>query len=98
MHKFFNLRQNKKGFTIFELSIGMTIFASLMIAILASVSYISVARQKSENRIVLLQELYFFSEQLIGVITDGGTLDYEEYWNRMTYDTETQSGHYKLPT
>jgi type II secretory pathway pseudopilin PulG len=98
MYKFSHLHQNKKGFTIFELSIGITIFASLMIAILASVSYISVARQKSENRILLLQELYFFSEQLIGVVTDGGTLDYEEYWNRMTYDTETQSGHYKLPT
>jgi len=98
MYKFLNLHKNKNGFTIFELSIGMTIFASLMIAILASVSYISVARQKSENRILLLQDLYFFSEQLVGVITDGGTLDYEEYWNRIIYDTQTESGHYKLPT
>ena len=98
MSRLSNIYNNKKGFTIFELSIGMTIFASLMIAILSSVSYISVARQKSEDRILLLQDLYFFSEQLVGVITDGGTLDYEEYWNRMTYDTQTQSGHYKLPT
>ncbi len=98
MSRFPKIYNNKRGFTLFELSIGITIFASLMITILASVSYISVARQKSENRIILLQELYFFSEQLIGVITDGGTLDYEEYWNRMTYDTQTESGHYKLPT
>jgi hypothetical protein len=34
------------------------------------------------NRVALLEELYFFSEQLFTTIKDGGTLDYEEYWNR----------------
>jgi hypothetical protein len=69
-----------------------------MAAILASLEYVSIARQKSENRIHLLEELYFFSEQLLDVIGDGGTLDYEEYWNRMAYNTATESGHYMLPS
>ncbi len=34
------------------------------------------------NRIALTDELYFFSEQLFTTIKDGGTIDYEEYWNR----------------
>jgi hypothetical protein len=89
---------NKKWFTIFELSIGIVIFSTLMAAILTSLQYVSIARQKSENRIHLLEELYFFSEKLLDVIGDGGTLDYEEYWNRMSYNTATESGHYMLPS
>ncbi len=74
--------KNKKGFTILELMIGMVIFALIMITVLDSVANITIARTRSVNRITLLEELYFFSESLATRIKDGGTLDYEEYWNR----------------
>jgi len=63
MYKFFNLQQNKNGFTIFELSIGITIFATLMIAILASVEYISVARQK-------VRIAYFFFKSYTSLVNN----------------------------
>lgn len=76
-----------KGFTLFEISITMAIFAMLMIAVLLSVENMSIARIKTDNRVALLQELYFFSEQLVTNVKEGGILDYEEYWNRTSYNT-----------
>lgn len=86
-----------KGFTLFEISITMAIFAMLMIAVLLSVENMSIARIKTDNRVALLQELYFFSEQLVTNVKEGGILDYEEYWNRQSFDTTIGSGHYINP-
>ena len=78
--------------------IGMTIFALIMTTVLVSVQNMSIARIKTENRITLLEELYFFGEQLVLNIKEGGVLDYEEYWNRQSYNTDIGTGHYLLPT
>lgn len=78
--------------------IGMTIFSMIMIVILDSVANITIARTKSMNRVTLLEELYYFSESLATKIKDGGTLDYEEYWNRQIVGTNVGSGHYLTPT
>lgn len=69
-----------------------------MISVLLSVENMSIARIKTDNRVALLQELYFFSEQLVTNVKEGGIIDYEEYWNRRSYNTQTQSGHYQFPT
>lgn len=61
------------------------------------------------NRIALTDELYFFSEQLFVLIKGGGTLDYEEYWNRYAVEAGEKNnpdylanlqknGHYEKPT
>lgn len=92
------LAQNKLGFTILEVLIAMTIFSLILTTVIMAVQSLSVARVQSLNRTALLEELYYFSEQLFTQIKDGGTLDYEEYWNRMAYSTQTQSGHYQFPT
>lgn len=89
---------NKKGFTLIELMIGMVIFALIMITVLDSVANITIARTRSMNRIALLEELYFFSESLTTRIKDGGTLDYEEYWNRQVVGTGISMGHYTAST
>lgn len=72
--------------------LAMTVFAVIMTAVLLSVQNLSIARIKTENRIKLLEELYYFSEQLVNNIKDGGTIDYEEYWNRKSYSTLIGSG------
>lgn len=90
--------KNKRGFTILELLVSMTLFAMIVTSILVAVENLSIARLKTLNRVALLEELYFFSEQLFSSIKDGGTLDYEEYWNRNAVGTVTQSGHYTAPT
>lgn len=69
-----------------------------MISVLLSVENMSIARIKTDNRVALLQELYFFSEQLVTNVKEWGIIDYEEYWNRQSYNIQTQSGHYQLST
>lgn len=78
--------------------ISMTLFALIVTSVILAVESLSIARIKTLNRVALLEELYFFSEQLFTGIKDGGTIDYEEYWNRMAIGTATQSGHYQIPT
>ncbi len=92
------LLQNHKGFTIFELMLSMTIFSLIMTSVLLSVENLSIARIKTDNKVVLLEELYFFSENLITAIKEGGIIDYEEYWNRKSYNTQTATGHYLRPS
>ena len=76
----------------------MTVFATIMIAVLQSVQNMSFVRIKTENRVKLLEELYFFSETLVSNIKDGGSIDFEEYWNRNSYNTTIGTGHYMFPT
>ena len=90
------IKIRKKGLTLVELMLSMTIFSLIMIFILSSVQSMMAARIKSMNRIALTEELYFFSEQLFTAIKEGGTIDYEEYWNRKTYNTEMNGSHYKF--
>lgn len=65
---------------------------------MASVQSMTVARIRNMNRIALTEQLYLFSEELFSEIKNWGTIDYEEYWNRKLYNTETQSGHYLKPS
>ncbi len=90
--------KNNWGFTILELLVSMTLFALITTSVLIAVQNLGIARIKTLNRVALLEELYFFSEQLFTTIKDGGTLDYEEYWNRQAVGTTTQSWHYTTPT
>lgn len=71
--------------TLLELMISMTIFSLIMLSVVASVQSMSMARIKSMNRMALTEQLYFFSEQLFTEIKNGGTIDYEEYWNRKVF-------------
>lgn len=48
----------------------MTVFAIIMTSILLSVENLSIARIRTENRVKLLEELYYFSEQLASNIKE----------------------------
>ncbi len=76
----------------------MTLFALITTSVIIAVGNLSVTRIKTLNRVALLEELYFFSEQLFTDIKDWWTLDFEEYWNRQAFGVTTQSWHYELPT
>jgi prepilin-type N-terminal cleavage/methylation domain-containing protein len=64
------LKNNKRGFTLFELMVSIVVFGLLMTTVLLSVGNMGIARVKSENRIALLEQLYFFSENLITQIKE----------------------------
>ncbi len=86
--------KNNRGFTILELMISMTLFALIITSVILAVENLSIARIKTLNRVALLEELYFFSEQLFTGIKDWGVIDYEEYWNRQAVGTRVLSGSY----
>jgi hypothetical protein len=44
------------------------------------------------ERTNMQQEAYFMSEKLFELIKTGGTIDYEEYWNRHATGTLSYSG------
>lgn len=79
--------QKSGGFTLVEIILAMTLFALLMTSVIESVQNMSFVRIKTENRVKLLEELYFFSETLVTNIKEGGSLDFEEYWNRASSNT-----------
>lgn len=62
----FRVKNNirRSGFTLIEIMLGMTIFALLMSTVLLSVGNMTFTRIRTENRVKLLEELYFFSEKL----------------------------------
>lgn len=62
--------KNNRGFTIFELIISMTLFAIITTSVLLAVENLSISRIKTLNRVALLDELYFFSEQLFSGIKE----------------------------
>lgn len=72
--------------------LAMTVFSLIMTSVLLAVENISIVRIKTENRVALLEDLYFFSEKLVADIKQGGTIDYEEYWNRQSVGTQVISG------
>lgn len=85
------LKNKFSGFTLIELMIGLVIFSLIMTMILSSVHSMTLARIKNMNRIALTDQLYLFSEQLFTTIKNGGTIDYEEYWNRNSFDTNAKN-------
>lgn len=78
--------------------LSIAIFSMIMIIVMSSVQSMMAGRIKAMNRIALTDELYFFAEQLFTEIKNGGTLDYEEYWNRKMVGTSSVDGSYKEPT
>jgi len=47
----------------------------------------------------LEQQAFHFSERFFELVKQGGTLDYEEYFNRQNVGDSTYlSGHYLTPT
>jgi prepilin-type N-terminal cleavage/methylation domain-containing protein len=63
-----NLIQNKRGFTIIEFMMAMTMFVMVFLAALQSLGVFSFAKFYTTNRIELEQELHFFVEQLTSII------------------------------
>lgn len=91
-------KKSKKGFTLIEVMISITILSMLFIYGLQSMGQIGAYRTNVSNRIDLGQDLYYNVERLVGIVKEGGTVDYEEYWNRMAVGTGMADGHYSVPT
>lgn len=82
---------SKKGFTLLEMLLSITVFSVILILAFAAFGNISVSKQKILGDVDVYEQLYTALEQLSSTIKEGGDIDYEEYFNRRMLGT-TLSG------
>jgi len=88
--------KNKKlpWFTLIETLIWVLIFSIIIIAGFTALNSIIIWKVKLIEKTAIQKEAFYFSEKLFEMIKTWGTIDYEEYWNRYSYDTTYGSGHF----
>lgn len=84
----------KKAFSLVEILVGILIISIVMVAGFQTLSAIGIGKIKLIESTKIEKESYFLAERFFEMIKKWGTLDYEEYWNRSTYNTSYQSWHY----
>jgi prepilin-type N-terminal cleavage/methylation domain-containing protein len=87
----FSAKISKKGFTLLEMLLSITVFSVILILAFAAFGNISVSKQKILGDVDVYEQLYTALEQLSSTIKEGGDIDYEEYFNRRMLGT-TLSG------
>lgn len=91
-------KKNGKGFTLVEVMVAITVLSLILVMGLQSLGQIAALRTNVSDRVDLGQDLYYNVEKLVGIVKEGGTVDYEEYWNRFATGTGMSGGHYSVPT
>jgi len=66
-----------------------------MIAAFQALSAVWIAKVKLVEQSEIEKQAYFSSERFFELIKKWGTLDYEEYWNRYSYNTNYLNGHFE---
>ncbi|MBF0913783.1 prepilin-type N-terminal cleavage/methylation domain-containing protein [Candidatus Gracilibacteria bacterium] len=92
------MKNYKKAFTIIEVMISILIISSCLIVGFQLYSMALVSKVKIVEQTNLEKNIFYFSEKLFTLIKKGGTLDYEEYFNRKIIGTEIESGHFSKNT
>jgi len=90
--------KNTPWFTLIETLVGTLIFSVVVIAGFSALNSILVWKVKLIEKTNIQKEAFYFSEKLFEMIKTWGLIDYEEYWNRYSYDTTYGSGHFINPT
>ncbi len=97
------MKKIQKAFTIIEVLIAIVIVSMILIAGFQAYIMILAGKVKLIERTKLQKEAFFFSERLFQMVKSGGTLDYEEYFNRKVIEEKwakkiVQNGHYSRNT
>lgn len=89
------MNRMKVWFSLIELIIGITIVTMVMISGFQALSMIGIGKIKIIENTKIQQEAYFATERLFELIKKWGKIDYEEYWNRYSYNPGSfSSGHF----
>jgi len=90
--------KNTFWFTLIETLLWVLIFSIVIVAGFSALSSVMAWKIKLIEKTAIQKEAFYFSEKLFEMIKTWWTIDYEEYWNRFSYDTTYWSGHYINPT
>ena len=86
------MKQIQSWFSLIEIMVGILIVSFISLAWFQALSSVGIGKIKLIERTNMQQEAYFMSEKLFELIKTGGTIDYEEYWNRHATGTLSYSG------
>ncbi len=83
MYKF----SHRSGMTLIEIMLAITVLSSIMVVTLEAISGTLAFRKQATDELDLSTQSYLALEVLTRTIKDGGSIDYEEYWNRSRVGT-----------
>lgn len=86
--------QSYKAFSLIEILIWILIISIIMVAAFQTLSSVWIAKVKLIERVEIEKQAYFSSERFFELIKKWWTLDYEEYWNRYSYDNSFVDGYF----
>lgn len=99
-------KQRNAGFTLIEVLVSVVLSGMLLASAFASFQGILRSQVRLSGVINIQRNLFYLNEKLSSLIQDGGTIDYEEYFNRRvlgydkslsdegwTYTTESRYGN-----
>ncbi len=73
--------------TLIEIMLAITMLSSIMIVTFEAISGTLAFRKQATDELDLSTQSYLALEVLTRTIKDGGSIDYEEYWNRSRVGT-----------
>ncbi|MDD5212858.1 MAG: prepilin-type N-terminal cleavage/methylation domain-containing protein [Candidatus Gracilibacteria bacterium] len=89
----------KKGFTLIEIMIGITIFSMLILVGFQALTRVNIGKIKLYTETDIEKQAFYFSEKMFEMIKSAGSIDYEEYFDRKVIgDTNFSSGHFSVPS
>ncbi|NDK10133.1 prepilin-type N-terminal cleavage/methylation domain-containing protein [Candidatus Gracilibacteria bacterium] len=89
------LKKINLGFSLVEVLVGILIVTFVMLAGFQALASVGVGKIKLIEQSTIEKEAFYAGEKFFEMIKTGGTLDYEEYWNRFSYNTVFTAGHYQ---
>ncbi|MFK7780156.1 MAG: prepilin-type N-terminal cleavage/methylation domain-containing protein [Candidatus Gracilibacteria bacterium] len=90
-----NLYKTSKAFTLVEIMVGILIVSLIFIGAFQAMSAVSIGKIRLIQKTDIQKESLYFTQKLFEMIKKGGTIDYEEYFNRKVIGNTTySSGHF----
>lgn len=91
--------KNKNAFTLIEILVWIVIFSIVIIGWFQALSSVTLWKIKLMEKTDITKESFYFSEKFFEEIKKGGTIDFEEYFNRkVLWNTTFWSWHYAIPS
>lgn len=91
--------KNNKAFTLIEIMVWIMIVSIILIWWFQALIAITIWKSKLIQKTNIQKQSFYFTEKLFEMIKKGGTLDYEEYFNRrIIWNNSYSSWHFSTPS
>jgi hypothetical protein len=89
-----HMKKINSWFSLVEILIWVLIVSFVMLAWFQALASVWIWKIKLIEQSTIEKEAFYAGEKFFEMIKKGWTLDYEEYWNRFSYNTVYSAGHF----